>query len=142
MPQSRQCLGSCKTWLLKRPNVFRLAGGGACRDTLVLIGNPARFTENSRDLHQFIAAGVQNSLYCMSGRKAQLTKHFEKGVTMPALDTIDSDHADWSGPTSTTYTVSHAFESRFTAAAQFDKDDFLTWSSRQNDPENIPEYDE
>ena len=61
---------------------------------------------------------------------------------MPALNTVDSDQTDWSEPHSAMCTVPHTFESRFTAAAWFDEDDFLAWSSRQKDAENILEYDE
>ncbi len=61
---------------------------------------------------------------------------------MPALDTTATDQTDWSEPHTTTVTVPYAFESRFTSAAQFDEDDFLTWSSRQKDAEIIAEYDE
>jgi hypothetical protein len=105
------------------------------------------FTENTRELHEFIAACMQNTFCSMSGRKPQLTPHFVKGETMPALDTTDihqtdTDQADWAELRSTTYTVLHTFESQFTVAAKFDEDDFLTWSSRQKDAENITEYDE
>jgi len=85
---------------------------------------------------------MQNMRNTMSGRKPQLTSQIVKGVTMPALDTTGSDQMDWTEPHSTTCTVPHTFESRFTAAAQFDEVDFLTWSSRQKDAENIQEYDE
>ncbi len=61
---------------------------------------------------------------------------------MPALDTTSTDQTDWSEPHTTTCTVPHTFESRYTSAVQFDEDDFLTWSSRQKDAENILEYDE
>ncbi len=61
---------------------------------------------------------------------------------MPALDTTNSEQMDLSEPHTTTCTVPHTLEPRFTAAAQFDEGDFLTWSSRQKDAENILEYDE
>lgn len=110
-------------------------------------GNLRAFTENTRDLHEFIAAGMQNTFSSTSGRKPKLTSHFVKGATMPALDTTDIDQPDmdqtgWTELQSTTCSVPHTFESRFTAAAKFDKNDFLTWSSRQKDAENIMEYDE
>ena len=82
---------------------------------------------------------MQNS---MSGRKPQLTSQIAKDVTMPALDTTNFDQMELSEPHTTTCTVPHTFEPRFTAAARFDEDDFLTWSSRQKDAENILEYDE
>ena len=61
---------------------------------------------------------------------------------MPALDTTESKQTDRAKPPSTTCTAPHTLESRFTSAAQFEEDDFLTWSSRQKDAENILEYDE
>ncbi len=105
------------------------------------------FTENTRDLHEFIAAGMQNSFCSTSGRKPQLTSHFVKGATMPALDTTDIEQPDvnqtgWTELQSTTCSVPHTFEFRFNAAPKCDKNDFLTWSRRQKDAENIMEYDE
>ncbi len=90
---------------------------------------------------------MQNTFCSRSGRKPQLTTHFVKGETMPALDTTDihqtdADQADWAELRSTTCTVPPTFESQFTVAAKFHEDDFLTWSSRQKDAENITEYDE
>lgn len=105
------------------------------------------FTENTRDLHEFIAAGMQNTFCSTSGRKPQLSSHFVKGATMPALDTTDIDQPDmdqtgWTELQSTTCSVPHTFEFRFNAAPKCDKNDFLTWSRRQKDAENIMEYDE
>ena len=60
---------------------------------------------------------------------------------MPALDTID-DLADCVEQHSTVCTISHTFESRFISAEKLNDEDFLTWSSRQKDAENIQEYDE
>jgi hypothetical protein len=78
----------------------------------------------------------------MSGRKPQPTTDFVKGVTMPALDTIDDDQADCIELHSAMCTVSHTFESRFTTVEKLNDEDFLTWSRRQKDAENIQEYDE
>ena len=72
----------------------------------------------------------------------QLTTVFVKGRTMSALGTTDTDQTDWTEPTSTTCTVRHFSEFQFAASAPFEEVDFLTWSSRQKDAENILEYDE
>jgi hypothetical protein len=109
--------------------------------------NFSTFIENSRNLHESLAARMQNTFCSRSGRKPQLTTHFVKGETMPALDTTDidqtdADQADSAELRSTTCTAPHTFASHFTMAVKFDEDDFLTWSSRQKDAENILEYDE
>lgn len=77
---------------------------------------------------------------CMSGRKPQPTTQIEKGVTMPALDAVDTDQTDWSGPLTNTSTLSLEAKARFSVSTWLE-DDFLTWSIRQKDAEIIMDYD-